>query len=190
MRGVADPLAVAVLERAVAGRGVAGGRRVAVPVLQALLERCGERVGLRRRALLEAAATAVRGVGDDVVAHLVLLLAAAELARGRHRLDLAGARHDHRLRGDRLVLGADVLLDGLLGGLLHLRVDRGLDGQTAALEQFERVLGGLAEILVVEDLVLNVEAEVRVLARFAAARDLGVLEDRASWPWPRRPPAA
>ncbi len=168
---VADPVAVAVAE---ADRGVGARRHQPGAERHALVQRGGERERLERRPGLHADAGAVAGVGGEVDPGLAALLVGAEGAVDDHRLDLAGARLDHRLGGGlvRGVLRRDVPVHRALRGLLRPRVHGGADREAAALEQLLPVLGGLPEHRVREDLALHVVAEERRLAGHAAAADV------------------
>ena len=161
-----DAVVGVVLEdlRAVALRGVQRQ-----PQRDALPDRVGEHERLEGRAALEAA-RAADGQVDLAVARQRLLGVAA--VQG-HRLDRTGPGLDdvHDSAGAELVVDGHGALNGLLGVVLDLRVQRGRNGQAAAEQPCLALLARLAQRRThrgVLERAPDVVAEVRRL-------DLGVL---------------
>ena len=127
----------------------------------ALLERGREREHLEGRPGLAALRVAELLRDDVVEVGLAGALVATHRARLGDRLDVAGARLDHRQGPDRLVALEDVRADGVVGRRLHVHVDRGPDRQPAGLEQVDPLVGAGPEPLVLGEPVEDVVAEER-----------------------------
>ena len=136
---------------------IAGG----VPGFQPLDE--GEHFEGRTRLEADAASHVLAGVQVDLRGRAVVggLIAVVRVLRHGH--DVAGAGLDARQR--RLDTGAvvdgDVGDERVVGRLLLVEVEGGLDRQPAAIELVDPVVAGLAPAAVLEEIVDHVLAEVR-----------------------------
>ena len=159
---------------AVLGIGNSGRRRAVHHRLRAdaRFERCDEREHLERGAGRTARignAALARGQVQLLSSPLVVLAA-------HHGLDVARFGLDgHKRTVDRRIETLPLLLDGGLGGLLGVDVQRGLDGQAA----FEQLIVGITIVAVgIHEQVAHVAAEVRILLQ-AIHRGLGRVEHDA-----------
>ena len=165
-RDVAAALALGVLNRP-GRRDLSRARGVDIGVgAHALGQGRNQGKGLEGRARLPA------HLRSEIELTLLVVLAAD------HRDDVARARIDARKRRvEAAVLLRHGLLDGLVGGLLRLGVDRGVDGQAALGELGDVELLGLEQLLDVVDEVRGEVGVVLVLLVLGVV-ELGLLRHR------------
>ena len=152
--------------------GNSGRRRAVHHRLRAdaRFERCDEREHLERGAGRTAR------IGNAALARGQVQLVVLPVVAAHHRLNKAGFGLDgHERAVDGRIEALPLLLDGGLGGLLRVDVQRRLDGQ-AALEDL--VLGVAVVAVGIHEQVAHVAAEIRILLQ-AIHRGLGRVEHDA-----------
>ncbi len=144
-----------------------------------LRDRRGEHERLEGRPGLEAVRVAVL-LRDHVVEEgLAGLDVNAHRSRLGDGLDVATAGLDLRQPADGLVRGVHVGRHRPVGCPLEAHVDGGVDGQPAGVEELPALLGGCAQLLVLQQIVEDVVTEER-RARVDAAV-LGLPDVQAQW---------